>query len=87
MCLQETHNAKRDNKPLLNDLVWGVLAEARSDAKARGVAILVIKKHDIKLKEIIANVDGRYLLVKSLFEGKLITLVNIYIPIKDKKDF
>lgn len=60
----------------------------RSDSKTSGVAILAHKKYDIKLKQIIANENGKYLLVKCLFESKLTTLVYIYTPlIKDKKDF
>ncbi|KAJ7326693.1 hypothetical protein JRQ81_016452 [Phrynocephalus forsythii] len=85
--LQETHKAKRDKKPLLKDPRWKVIVEARSNSKARGVAILVHRKYDIKLKEVIPNGEGRYLLVKCLFEGKVITLANIYAPNKGQKRF
>lgn len=85
-CLQETHKAKKDKKPLINDPGWEVI-EARGTAKARGVAIMLHRKNDYKITEVISDREGRYLLVKCLFENKVMTVVNIYAPNKGQRKF
>lgn len=40
LCLQETHRAQANNRPLLCSQQWGLIAESKATNKARGVTIL-----------------------------------------------
>ena len=51
---------------------------ADENQKKAGVAILTPHKTDFKIKTIIVDKEGHYIMIKGLFQGKDMTVVNIY---------
>ena len=45
-----------------------------------GVAILISDKIDLKMKKIIRDKEGHYIIIKGAIQEKDITIVNIYEP-------
>ena len=48
--------------------------------KNAGVAILISEKIDFKMKTIIRDKEGHYIMIKGSIQDKDITIVNIYAP-------
>ena len=48
--------------------------------KNAGVAILISEKIDFKMKTIIRDKEGHYIMIKGSIQEKDITIVNIYAP-------
>ena len=50
------------------------------EAKKAGVVILISDKIDRKIKKIIRDKDGHYIMIKGSIQEEDITIVNIYAP-------
>ena len=48
--------------------------------KKAGVAILISDKIDLKIKNIIRDKEGHYIMIKGSIQEEDITIINIYIP-------
>ena len=53
---------------------------ANGKQKKAGVAILVSDKIDLKIKTIIRDKEGHYIMIKGSVQEEDITIVNIYAP-------
>ena len=78
-CLQETHFRPRVTYRL-KVRGWKNIFHANGKQKKAGVAILISDKVDLKIKNIIRDKDGLYIMIKGSIQGEDITIVNIYAP-------
>ena len=70
-CLQETHFTSRDT---YKSKVRG------GNQKKPGIAILISDKIDFKMKNILRDKEGHYIMVKGSIQEDYITILNIYAP-------
>ena len=78
-CLQETHFRPKDTYRL-KVRGWKSVFNANGKQKKAGVAILISDKVDLKIKNIIRDKEGLYIMIKGSIQEKDITIVNIYAP-------
>ena len=78
-CLQETHFTSRDTYKL-KVRGWKKIFHANGDQKKAGVAILISDKIDFKMKNILRDKEGRYIMIKGSIQEDGITILNIYTP-------
>ena len=76
-CLQETHFRPRDTNRL-KVKGWKKIFHANGNQKKAGVPILISDKIDFKIKNIIRNKEGRYIMIKGSIQEEDITIVNVY---------
>jgi len=81
ICLQETHFRPKDTYRL-KVRGWKNIFYANGKQKKAGVAILISDKIDLKIKKIIRDKEGRYIIIKGSIQEEDITSVNIYAPNK-----
>ena len=77
-CLQETHFRPKDTNRL-KVRGWKNIFLANGKHKKAGVAILILDKIDRKIKNIIRDKEGHYIMIKGSTQEN-ITIVNIYAP-------
>ena len=53
--------------------------------QSRAVAILILNNFDCSVEEIVADANGRYIMLKVLLRGERAILVNIFGPNRDNK--
>ena len=53
-------------------------------SNSKGIAILLLNKMDSIIHEIKANEKERYIMLKGVFDGQELTLLNLYAPTADK---
>ncbi|MFN1222304.1 hypothetical protein, partial [Enterococcus faecium] len=53
---------------------------AKGDQKKAGVAILISDKIDFKMKNILRDKEGHYIMIKGSIQEDDITILNIYAP-------
>ena len=78
-CLQETHFTSRDIYKL-KVRGWKKIFHANGDQKKAGVAILISDKIDFKMKNILRDKEGHYIMIKGSIQKEDITISNIYTP-------
>ena len=78
-CLQETHFTSRDSYKL-KVRGWKKIFHANGDQKKAGVAILITDKIDFKMKNILRDKEGHYIMIKGSIQEDVITILNIYAP-------
>ena len=59
---------------------WKSVFDANGKQEKAGVAILISDKVDLKIKNIIRDKEGLYIMIKGSIQEKDITIVNIYAP-------
>ena len=59
---------------------WEKIFHANGDQKKAGVAILMSDKIDFKMKNILRDKEGHYLMIKGSSQEEERTILNIYIP-------
>lgn len=84
--LQETHLRTKDHHRLHCPWVSQVF-HSNFDSKARGVVIFISNKAQFSSTNIIADKNGRYLIVAGTLLQKRVLLVNVYAPNFDDADF
>ena len=72
----EAHFRPRDTNRL-KVKGWKKIFHANGNQKKAGVPILISDKIDFKIKNIIRNKEGRYIMIKRSVKGKDIPTVNI----------
>ena len=78
-CLQETLFTSRDTyKSKVRG--WKKVFHANGDQKKAGVAILISEKIDFKMKNILRDKEGHYIMIKGSIQEDDITILNIYAP-------
>ena len=79
MFLQETYSAEADERAWQTD--WGGNVYWSHGSKhSRGVCILVKAGFDLEVKNMITDVNGRYIIMKVIIQGEYINLINVYVP-------
>ena len=78
-CLQETHFRPRDTYRLRVKGLKKKFHVNGNQKKAR-VAILISDKIDLKIKNIIRDKEGYYIMIKGSIQEEDITTVNMYAP-------
>ena len=78
-CLQETHFRPQDTYRL-RVRGWKNRFHANGKQKKAGAAILISNKIDLKIKTIIRDKKGHYIIIKWSIQEENITIVNIYAP-------
>ena len=84
--LQETHLRIKDHHRLHCSWVSQVY-HSNFNSKARGVAILINKKVQFSSTNVIADQNGRYLIVAGTLMQRKVLLVNVYAPNFDDAEF
>uniref|UniRef100_A0A1A8UGS9 exodeoxyribonuclease III n=1 Tax=Nothobranchius furzeri TaxID=105023 RepID=A0A1A8UGS9_NOTFU len=84
--LQETHLRIKDQHRLYCPWV-GQVFHSNFNSKARGVAILINKKVQFSSTNVIADGNGRYIIVAGTLMQKKVLLVNVYAPNFDDAEF
>lgn len=84
--LQETHLSVTHQCRLRTNWISQVY-QAPFNAKAKGVAILFCKNVLFRLSSMVADPQGRYIMVSGHINSLPITLLNIYGPNFDDSDF
>ena len=59
---------------------WKKIFHTNRDQKKAGVAILISDKIDFKMKTILRDKEGHYIMIKGSIQEKDITILNIYAP-------
>ena len=59
---------------------WKKIFHAIGDQKKAGVAILISDKIDFKMKNILRDKEGHYIMIKGSIQEEDITILNIYEP-------
>ena len=78
-CPQETHFTSRDTYKL-KVRGWKKIFHANGDQKKAGVAILISDKIDFKMKNILRDKEGHYIMIKGSIQEEDITILNLYAP-------
>ena len=78
-CLQETHFRPRDTYRL-KVRGWRKTFHANGNQKKAGVAILISDKIDFKINTTTRDREGHYIMIKGSIPEEDITIVNIYAP-------
>ena len=78
-CLQEIHFRPKDTHRL-KVRGWKITFHANGQQKKAGVAIFISDKIDFKIKKIIRDKTGHYIVIKGSIQEEDITIVNIYAP-------
>ena len=78
-CLQETHFRPKDTYRL-KVRVWKNIFHANVKQKKAGVAILISDKIDLKIRKLIRDKEGHYIMIKGSIQEEDITIVNFYAP-------
>ena len=78
-CLQETHFTSRDTYKL-KVRGWKKIFQANRNQNKAGVAILISDKIDFKMKTILRDKEGHYIMIKGSIQEEDITILNIYTP-------
>ena len=78
-CLQETHFSSRDTYKL-KVRGWKKIIHANGNQKKAGVAILILDKIDFKMKNILRDKAGHYIMIKGSIQEEDRTILNIYAP-------
>ena len=78
-CLQETHFRPQD-MCRLKLRGWKNIFHANGKQKKAEVAIFISEKIDNKIKNIIRDKEGHYIMIKGSIQVEDITMVNIYVP-------
>ena len=60
--------------------VWKTIVHENGKQKKAGVAILILDKIDLKIKNIKRDKEGHYTMIKGSIQEEGITIVNIYAP-------
>ena len=76
-CLQETHFRPQDTYRL-KVRGWKNIFHAKRKQKKAGVAILISDKIDLKIKKIIRDKEGYYIMIKGSIQEEDTTIVNMY---------
>ncbi len=84
--LQETHLLNSDHLRLQKPWV-GHIFHSKFNAKARGTAIIIHKKIQFSPSNVIADPQGRYIMVSGKLFHTQVLLVNVYGPNWDDKNF
>ena len=77
--LQETHFRSKDTYRL-KLRGWKNIFHADGKQKEAGVAILILDKIDLKIKNITRDKEGHYIMIKGSIQEEDITIVNSYTP-------
>ena len=59
---------------------WKNIFHANGDQKKSGVATLISDKIDFKMKNVIRDKEGHYIMVKGTIQEDIIILINMYTP-------
>ena len=78
-CLQEIHFTARDTYKL-KVRGWKTIFHANGDQKKAGVAILLSDKIDFKMKNILRDKEGHYIMIKGSIQEEDMTILNSYAP-------
>ena len=77
--LLETHSSK--DSAITWEVEWGGKAlSSHGSTNSKGVMILINPKLECKIEKVIADKDGRYIIVDIFLNQIRILLVNIYVP-------
>ena len=59
---------------------WIKIFHANGNQKKAGVAILISDKIDFKIKNVMLDKEGHYIMIKGSIQEEDITIINIYAP-------
>ena len=77
--LQEIHFRPRDTYRL-KVKGWKKIFHVNGNQKKPGVAIFISDKIDYKIKNIIRDKEGHYIMINGSIQEEYITIINVYAP-------
>ena len=77
-CLQETHLKPRDTYRL-KMRSWKKIFHANGDQKKAGVAVLILDKIDFKIKNVLRDKEGHWIMIKESIQEDT-AVISIYAP-------
>ena len=80
--LQETHFRTHHIPKLSSPSFPRVFHATNSEAKTRGVAIMINREAPFEISEQLCDPEGRYIFVRGSYGSKQVTLANVYFPNK-----
>ena len=78
-CLQETHLEPKDTSTLKVKR-WKTIFHGKGPQKKAGVAILISDRLDFKLKTVVRDTEGHYIILKGCIQQLDMTIISIYAP-------
>ena len=78
-CLQETHFRPEDTFRL-KVRRWRTTYHVTASKKKARVAILISDKLDFKLKAVIRDEEGYYIIISGSIHQEELTIINVYVP-------
>ena len=82
-CLQEIHLSSKD-KYRLKVKGWKMIFQAKGIQRKAGVAVLISGKKDFKIKKVMKNIEGHFIMIKRIIHQEDITLIIIpMLPIRE----
>ena len=78
-CLQETHLSSKD-KHRLRVKGWKTILQANGKQRKAGVTMLTSDKVDFKIKQVMRDKEGQYIMIKGTLHQEDVSLLNIYAP-------
>jgi predicted transcriptional regulator with HTH domain len=82
--LQETHTVVTD-EPMYHQLYGENVFFSHGTNTSKGTMTIIPKCIKCEIKEVKVDDNGRYVLIKGVFNEKTLTLLNIYAPTQDKQ--
>ena len=84
-CLQKTHFEPKDTSRL-KVTGWRAIFHANGPQKKARVAILITDRLDFKLKTVVRDTEGHYIILKGCIQQVDMTIINIYAPNREQLD-
>ena len=66
---------------------WKKIFHPNGNQKKVGVAILILDKIDLKIKNIVRDKEGHYIMIKGSMQEEDITIINIYASNKESSQY
>lgn len=75
-----TRNASKQDEKYLKEFFKGQIFHASVQSKSKGVPIGIVHHNKFKAEKVTVQAEGRYVIIKGVFDSNRTIIVNIYAP-------